>query len=83
MSEDHHATAVQGLAHRWITVDWQQVIDKIKTDWHSIFEHFSDLQTRNQAARHKILQLLNELLDHHRKGILDLDGFDGYITDQK
>ncbi len=35
-----------------------------------IFEHFSDLQSRNQAGRHRILQLLNELLDHYRKSIL-------------
>lgn len=33
-----------------------------------MFEHFTDLQARNQAGRYKVLQLLNELLEHHRKG---------------
>lgn len=33
-----------------------------------IFEHFNDLQTRNQAGRYRVLQLLNELLERHRKG---------------
>ncbi|EXJ56479.1 hypothetical protein A1O7_06823 [Cladophialophora yegresii CBS 114405] len=38
----------------------------------AIFEHFSDLQSRNQAGRYRILQLLNELLDHHRKAIREM-----------
>ncbi|OAL35485.1 hypothetical protein AYO20_05335 [Fonsecaea nubica] len=38
----------------------------------AIFEHFTDLQTRNQAGRYRILQLLNALLDHHRKAIRDM-----------
>ncbi|OAL18339.1 hypothetical protein AYO22_10755 [Fonsecaea multimorphosa] len=38
----------------------------------AIFEHFTDLQTRNQAGRYRILQLLNELLDHHRKAVRDM-----------
>lgn len=36
---------------------------------HSIFDAFSDLQSRNQAGRYKVLQLMNELLQNHRKGI--------------
>jgi hypothetical protein len=39
----------------------------------SMFEHFSDLRSRNQAARYKVLQLLNELLQNHRKGEEILD----------
>ncbi|KAK7890024.1 hypothetical protein LTR67_008489 [Exophiala xenobiotica] len=38
----------------------------------AIFEHFTDLQARNQAGRYKILQLLNELLENHRKAVRDM-----------
>ncbi|EXJ77879.1 hypothetical protein A1O3_09038 [Capronia epimyces CBS 606.96] len=38
----------------------------------AIFEHFADLQTRNQAGRYRVLQMLNELLDRHRKALRDM-----------
>ncbi|KAL2444285.1 DNA repair/transcription protein mms19 [Exophiala dermatitidis] len=38
----------------------------------AIFEHFSDLQTRNQTGRYRVLQLVNELLEHRRKAIRDM-----------
>lgn len=33
-----------------------------------LFEHFHDLRSRTQAARYRVLQLLNELMQTHRKG---------------
>ncbi|KAK6380376.1 hypothetical protein LTS17_005566 [Exophiala oligosperma] len=42
--------------------------DMAQTVMRAIFEHFSDLQSLNQAGRYKVLQLVNELLEHHRKG---------------
>ncbi|EXJ88711.1 hypothetical protein A1O1_05643 [Capronia coronata CBS 617.96] len=38
----------------------------------AIFEHFADLQTRNQAGRYRVLQLVNELLDRHRKAVRNM-----------
>merc|ERR1711939_912242 len=38
----------------------------------AMFEHFTDLQARNQAGRYRILQLLNELLENHRKAVRDM-----------
>ncbi|KAJ9615224.1 hypothetical protein H2200_001298 [Cladophialophora chaetospira] len=38
----------------------------------AIFEHFTDFQSRNQAGRYRILQLVNELLDRHRKAVREM-----------
>ncbi|KIW20921.1 hypothetical protein PV08_01500 [Exophiala spinifera] len=46
--------------------------DMAQTVMRAIFEHFSDLQSLNQAGRYKVLQLVNELLEHHRKAIRDM-----------
>ncbi|EXJ74502.1 uncharacterized protein A1O5_02798 [Cladophialophora psammophila CBS 110553] len=46
--------------------------EMVQTVVRAIFEHFTDLQARNQAGRYQILQLLNELLDQHRKAVRDM-----------
>ncbi|KPI45325.1 DNA repair/transcription protein mms19 [Cyphellophora attinorum] len=38
----------------------------------AVIDHFSDLQSLGQAARYKVLQLLNELMERHRKGVRDM-----------
>ncbi|KIX01289.1 uncharacterized protein Z518_09014 [Rhinocladiella mackenziei CBS 650.93] len=46
--------------------------DMAQTVVRAIFDHFGDLQTINQAGRYRVLQLLNELLGHHRNAIRDM-----------
>ncbi|KIV77463.1 hypothetical protein PV11_09256 [Exophiala sideris] len=54
-----------------------QSLDRFTTDMaqsvvRAMFEHFNDLQSRNQAGRYRVLQLLNELLERHRKAVRDM-----------
>ncbi|KGY15823.1 hypothetical protein PABG_11059 [Paracoccidioides brasiliensis Pb03] len=38
----------------------------------SIFQHFSDLQTRSQSQRFQLFQLLNGLMSNHRRALRDM-----------
>ncbi|RMZ78055.1 hypothetical protein DV737_g4053, partial [Chaetothyriales sp. CBS 132003] len=66
--EDGHA--VEGLSHlqgfdRFTTAMAQTVVK-------AMFEHFPDLQSHKQAERYAILQLLNSLMDRHRRALQDM-----------
>ena len=43
-------------------------MDREDADLFRIFEHFLDFQSINQSGRHRILQLLNDIMVNRRKG---------------
>ncbi|RMD40313.1 hypothetical protein DV735_g4795, partial [Chaetothyriales sp. CBS 134920] len=66
--EDGHA--VEGLSHlqgfdRFTTAMAQTVVK-------AMFDHFPDLQSHKQTERYAVLQLLNSLMDKHRKALKDM-----------
>ncbi|KIV92202.1 hypothetical protein PV10_06661 [Exophiala mesophila] len=62
--------AIEGLSHL-------QALDRFTTDMaqsvvRALFNYFTDLQALNQAARYRVLQLLNAILERHRKALRDM-----------
>ncbi|RMZ86901.1 hypothetical protein DV736_g5870, partial [Chaetothyriales sp. CBS 134916] len=66
--EDGHA--VEGLSHlqgfdRFTTAMAQTVVK-------AMFDHFPDLQSHKQTERYTVLELLNSLMQKHRKALKDM-----------